>query len=85
MENVHTVPLEYEIDGLSMTVDTWHSLQGVRGTQIYDDIEKLVTRLVADNKYFLIYDPNQNGDVQNRCDNTQQVEKLFHPTTPDAS
>ena len=59
-----------------MTVDTWQSLQEFRGTQIFADIEQLAKKLVADNKFFLIYDPNDNA-VQSRCDNTQQVDNLF--------
>jgi len=78
------VPMDYEVDGISMSLDTWRSLQDVRGTQIFNDIENLAKRFVADNKFFLIYDHN-NSEVMSRCDNTKQVDDLFHPPATDAT
>ncbi|MGY4816253.1 hypothetical protein ACVNP3_09925 [Pseudomonas chlororaphis subsp. piscium] len=79
------VPFNLEVDGLSMTLQTWHTLETARDTAIFAEVEKQAKVFIDQGKCFKIYDPQMDFDVYARCDTLPQVEKLFNPKTSDAT
>lgn len=78
------VPVELEVEGMSMTLNTWHDLQAFRDTAVFASIEASVKDTLGKGKKFWIYDTNNNGDIWIQCDRLIEVEQLFHPEPTDA-
>lgn len=79
------VPVEIEVEGLSMALDTWQDLQNFRDTDVFASIEEAAKETLGKGKKFWIYDQTRDGEIYTQCDSLAQVEKLFHPSPPTAS
>ncbi|NWC99753.1 hypothetical protein HX869_13485 [Pseudomonas sp. P7779] len=83
MENEHNVDFTRNIEGITMTLETWKDLQSYRSMPIFSDINQMALETVQKNKYFKVYDPNSENEIYALCSNVNEVNKLFNLLTAD--
>lgn len=81
MKNEHNVDLICNIEGITMTLETWQDLQSYRSMPIFSEINEMALNTVQKNKYFKIYDANNETEIYALCTNVNEVNKLFNLPT----